>query len=760
MFVSRFLIQAVTLLGLLPLLGHTAPNVTEATLTPNGLIINGANFGDTNPMLFWDDVQSHIHNPSQIDTAAPSGAFATWGENGTPWNTPMDYKQRVTRSGETSVVYAGSPSKKHIGSPAHRTVAGQEDHLYVSWWYKPSQNPGAETGSNKFIRIWNDPGGHGLRISWTHMHLDCSESVDWGAWNGNVGEWNHHEITVNLVSYSIETRVNGVLTHHHTCVKEAEFSHLPLKVVVLGFDHGESNYQSMATELDDIYIGSNAARVELSNSATWSPSMLKEVLPIQSWRNDRIITGTVNGIVAPTSPMYLYVVDATGEANPNGVLVKCTNLNAGHCQWPTARTPSVANDFDGDGKSDLILQNASGTRVWHMDGGTVLDNQTLWPVSDWKVVGTGDFNGDHKTDLLLRKAANTALGIWLNGTLPGNPRPIWSNPAWHFSGIGDFNGDGNSDVVLRKNDGSATRVLFQNIRAPLIANSSMLNLGLPSLSSANFDIIATGDFDGDGKSDLILQNASRTDTRIWLNTDTPNNVVPLALRADHEITGIADFNGDGKSDMLHHQIGGTHYWISMIDTGAITSSNPISVLSDWSITAIGDFDGDGRSDLIQRRNNRADAIVWFKRSAIETFPLTLAAEWQNTPALIASDLIPPSTPTGLHALAQSQTQVNLSWQASTDNVGVAMYRIYRNNVCIGTSNTLTFSDTHARANTLHLPSTRSRCGREYLYPHNRCALKHTLNSSRRKANRNSIQTNTQVKIGIHPTVLRGGAPDT
>jgi len=42
-----------------------------------------------------------------------------------------------------------------------------------------------------------------------------------------------------------------------------------------------------------------------------------------------------------------------------------------------------------------------------------------------------------------------------------------------------------------------------------------------------------------------------------------------------------------------------------------------------------------------------------------------------------SDTTPPSVPTGLTAVAVSSAQINLSWAASTDNVGVTGYRVYR-----------------------------------------------------------------------------------
>lgn len=68
---------------------------------------------------------------------------------------------------------------------------------------------------------------------------------------------------------------------------------------------------------------------------------------------------------------------------------------------------------------------------------------------------------------------------------------------------------------------------------------------------------------------------------------------------------------------------------------------------------------------------------------------------QSTSVSVAtnSDTTAPSVPTGLTATPTSMTQVDLSWTASTDNVGVSGYRIFRNGTQVGTSSATTYSDT-------------------------------------------------------------------
>jgi chitodextrinase len=67
----------------------------------------------------------------------------------------------------------------------------------------------------------------------------------------------------------------------------------------------------------------------------------------------------------------------------------------------------------------------------------------------------------------------------------------------------------------------------------------------------------------------------------------------------------------------------------------------------------------------------------------------------------ATDTTPPSVPTGLSATAISSSQINLSWTASTDNVGVAGYQIFRNGTEIATEATTSYTDTGLTAATTY-----------------------------------------------------------
>ncbi|TVX93670.1 glycoside hydrolase family 19 protein [Paenibacillus agilis] len=66
-----------------------------------------------------------------------------------------------------------------------------------------------------------------------------------------------------------------------------------------------------------------------------------------------------------------------------------------------------------------------------------------------------------------------------------------------------------------------------------------------------------------------------------------------------------------------------------------------------------------------------------------------------------NDTVAPSVPTGLVSSSPTTTSLTLSWTASTDNVGVSKYDIFRNAVKVGSSTTTSYTDTGLTANTAY-----------------------------------------------------------
>ena len=173
--------------------------------------------------------------------------------------------------------------------------------------------------------------------------------------------------------------------------------------------------------------------------------------------------------------------------------------------------PVVNADFNNDGKTDILWRNNTGVlTLWFMDGTNLIRSVNLNPsqLSDrsWKIIGTGDFNRDGKVDILWRSNAGY-VSVWLmNGAdlvarVELNPKQV-PDTSWKPVGTGDFNRDSKTDILWQRADGSLVVWLMDGVN---LISSVSLN---PSQVAADtgWKPISTGDFNGDGKTDILWRN--------------------------------------------------------------------------------------------------------------------------------------------------------------------------------------------------------------------------------------------------------------
>lgn len=247
--------------------------------------------------------------------------------------------------------------------------------------------------------------------------------------------------------------------------------------------------------------------------------------------------------------------------------------------WNQQDVRLVIGDFNGDASSDVLLQAATANALTelvstHVNGQLGTPNQTIgdyhlglrWDQQHRNLI-VGDFDGDGRDDLFLQGLVNRDRhGVALS-TSEGTFESLASDfdnahlgADWQGKKAnliaGDFNGDGRSELLLQPHaEGALVRVDSQNGILDQIAETIEQNqLGIDWRASAHR--LIAGDFTGDGRDDLFLL-ATDSELSSALVTTRENRFSHI----EREITTIpdldkvrqilvGDFDADGIDDLV------------------------------------------------------------------------------------------------------------------------------------------------------------------------------------------------------------------
>jgi serralysin len=307
----------------------------------------------------------------------------------------------------------------------------------------------------------------------------------------------------------------------------------------------------------------------------------------------------------------------------------------------------AANDFNGDGRSDILFRQSNGAIfdfLGKANGGMLNNGDNIYTVVDnaWKIAGTGDFNGDGRDDILWRNDAGAIFNFLgkANGGVQnnGDNSYLQLSPNLTVMGIGDFNGDNRDDILFRKADGTITNWLG-TASGGFIDNSSNL---FTTVDNA-FKVVGVGDFNGDGRDDILFRSANGAIFN-FLGTasggviNNGDNIYTVVDNVWH-VAGIGDFNGDGMDDILWRNDSGAIFYFLGTATGGVSNNGNASYSAmslAWEIAAIGDYNGDGRDDILWRNSN-GTIIDWlgnqnggFSDNSGNLYT-TVAPEWKIEP---------------------------------------------------------------------------------------------------------------------------------
>ena len=268
--------------------------------------------------------------------------------------------------------------------------------------------------------------------------------------------------------------------------------------------------------------------------------------------------------------------------------------------------PANRKDFNLDANTDILWHDtdSGALQVWLMDGASRKSvGNVNWSVpgsTGWAAKGTGDFNGDGQTDILWHQADVGNIGVWLMSgtnaterrdvTNEGNAMLILGSSGWSIKGTGDFNGDGKIDILWHH--GASGQVLVWFLDGTKYLRSEILSW--QGGDESGWQIKGTGDFDGDGQTDIVWHHGSDGQVAAWILHGTTVVERPVfswtaPSSTGWELKGTGDFNRDGKIDLLWHQpsTGSVGAWLldGVSVTGSVLFSPASPANSAWQIVS-------------------------------------------------------------------------------------------------------------------------------------------------------------------------------
>jgi uncharacterized protein (DUF2141 family) len=252
---------------------------------------------------------------------------------------------------------------------------------------------------------------------------------------------------------------------------------------------------------------------------------------------------------AGSEPASLVVGDFNGDGNLDFAV---TDANSGVYVFlgngdGTFKTPTliqtgnapivlVAHDFNGDGKLDLAVAGSplsdfeSSVSVLLGNGDGTFAKPVLYTTDEalQTSIAAGDLNGDGKADLAVTSFECTfgfcnSDNLMLLGNGDGTFQPLQgilsnhSTSAPFSAHIGDVTGSGKSDLVEVWG-----RVFFGPCMCVLPGNGDGTFQGVLSFAADQGPFaVAIGDFNGDGKPDIVVANLQSNDVTVFLNASVP-----------------------------------------------------------------------------------------------------------------------------------------------------------------------------------------------------------------------------------------------
>lgn len=243
--------------------------------------------------------------------------------------------------------------------------------------------------------------------------------------------------------------------------------------------------------------------------------------------------------------------------------------------------PGVNDDYDGDGKSDLVtgIVPSGGVRTWRvLQSGSNTVREVQWGLSSDQTV-PADYDGDGRVDIAVYRRSE---GIWyiLQSTTNQMRAEYWGQAPNDFAMVGDFDADGISDLTVARSSASGGAATWFTRRSSDGALAVDYWGGGVTGASDNLFPAISPDIDGDGITDRMIvrdpdSTAAGNELTYFIQRSSDRSMFAATWGLDTDGRAFGDYDGDGKTDLAARRvIGGQLIWFILLSSNNYNTVQP------------------------------------------------------------------------------------------------------------------------------------------------------------------------------------------